>query len=267
MSQQSYTATLAGGLPVEITSHLGTVDVRVDAGATHAVVRVHTTDTEGPCADAVRDTVIDERSGTLRVKVPQLPGGGSHLTFSGGNVVGNISFAGGGMVVSSGDVVIGGRKVVENGRVVAQQGTVVGGAGAGTVTVEVVLPTASSLAVETTNAELTVRGEVDELAFDSRNGSLQADAARRLDATTHNGSLLVDRIEEELEAAAHNGSVTIGAYNGRRGAARTHNGDITISATPASSGQLSARTHNGNIRLRGADHLTTRTKTHNGRVW
>src|SRR5690606_41954536 len=55
--------------------------------------------------------------------------------------------------------------------------------------------------------------------------------------------VLVDIVDEELEASTHNGSTTIGAYNGRRGSARTHNGDVTISATPASSGRLAARTH------------------------
>lgn len=289
-TEQTYTASTAGVLTADITSHVGEVIVRTGQTVKHATVRVHTTGREGPVADAVRDTKISEGNGKLSVRVPQLPGGGNTVITAGGNMVvsgissgsviqsvGNVSsvqvggsrfnFSGGVVSTGSGDVIIGGRKVVENGRVVAEAGTVVSGGGTGTIKVEVLLPAMSSLRVETTNGELTVRGDLNELGFDSRNGSVQAEGVQSLDASTHNGSILVDRVQEELEAGVHNGSVTIGAYDGSRAHLRAHNGDITLTATPESTGKVTARTHNGNIRLRGAEHLDVRTSTHNGRVW
>ncbi|WP_033895402.1 DUF4097 family beta strand repeat-containing protein [Streptomyces anulatus] len=121
--------------------------------------------------------------------------------------------------------------------------------------------------MSTKHAETTVRGDLETIRFDARNGSLQAGGMKVLEAETHNGSVLVDTVDEEMEASTHNGSITVGAYNGRRGSARTHNGGVTISATPAASGRLAARTHNGNIQVRGAGHLDLKTSTHHGRVW
>ncbi|HBF85896.1 MAG TPA: hypothetical protein DD420_40065 [Streptomyces sp.] len=273
-SEKTYVMTADGAVELDLSVSGGTVNVTVDPKAVHGRIRVHTSDTEGPVADAVNDTKITERGNELTVSVPDDSAGGTGGNYSvmqvGGNVV---SFNGGvintgtmtGMTISNGDIWVGGQQVVAGGRVVAEQGAVV--AGTGTIAVDVVLPAASSLTVSTKNAETTVRGDLEAIRFDARNGSLQAGGVKVLEAETHNGSVLVDTVDEELEASTHNGSITIGAYNGRRGSARTHNGDVTISATPAASGRLAARTHNGNIRVRGAGHLDLKTSTHNGRVW
>ncbi len=264
----------AGPIELDLSVSNGAINVHVNPKAVHATVTVHTAATEGPVADAVNDTKFTENGNKLTVSVPDdLAGGGfssttvqiggSTFSFNGGIVnTGSMT----GVTISDGDVWVGGRQVVAGGRVVAEAGTAVGG-GTGTITVDVVLPARSSLAVTTKNAETTVRGDLEAIRFDARNGSLQAAGVKVLEAETHNGSVLVDRVDDELEASTHNGSITVGAYNGRRGSARTHNGDVTISATPASSGRLAARTHNGNIRVRGASHLDLKTSTHNGRVW
>lgn len=274
-SEKIHVMTTAGAIELDLSVSNGVVNVTVDPAAAHGRVRVHTAATEGTVADAVNDTVFTERGNKLTVTVPDDPAGGSYSVMQvGGNVV---RFNGGvintgntgtmtGMTISNGDIWVGDRQVVAGGRVVAEQGTVVGGA-SGTITVDVILPPRSSLAVNTKNAETTVRGDLEAIRFDARNGSLQAGGVKVLEAETHNGSVLLDRVEAELEASTHNGSITIGAYNGHRGSARTHNGNVTISATPASSGRLTARTHNGNIRVRGAGHLDLKTSTHNGRVW
>lgn len=267
----------AAASPIELDLSVsnGAINVHVNPKAVHATVTVHTAASEGPVADAVNDTKFSEHGNKLTVSVPDdmttgivaggttVQIGGSTFSFNGG-VINTGSMTG--VTVSNGDIWVGGRQVVAGGRVVAEAGTAVGGA-TGTITVDVVLPARSSLAVTTKNAETTVRGDLEAIRFDARNGSLQATSAKVLEAETHNGSVLVDRVDDELEASTHNGSITIGAYNGRRGSARTHNGDVTISATPASSGRLAARTHNGNIRVRGAGHLDLKTSTHNGRVW
>ncbi|MFS0696698.1 hypothetical protein [Streptomyces nitrosporeus] len=269
---RTFTATADGAVWADIISPAGTVAVTVDPTTTHTVITLSTAQDEGPLADAVNDTKITERGNGLTVSVPDHGAGGISGTdvvqvngsrYSFNRVVNTGTMTG--MTISGGDTWIGGQQVVADGRVVAQQGTVV--AGTGTITVDVILPASSSLAVSTKNAETTVRGDLQTIRFDARNGSLRAGGVKVLEAETHNGSVLVDTVDEELEASTHNGSITVGAYNGRRGSARTHNGGVTISATPAASGKLAARTHNGNIRVRGAGHLNLKTSTHNGRVW
>ncbi|MFI6530252.1 hypothetical protein [Streptomyces uncialis] len=257
-SAKTHVMTTAGAVELNLSVPHGAVSVTVDPHADHGQVRVHTTATEGPAADAVTDTHFTEHSGRLTVSVPDSPADGSSSGAGTTVQIGGstFSFGGGvldtgtmpGLTVSDGDIWIGGQHVVANGRVVAAQGAKVGGA-TSTITVDVILPAGSSLTVSTKNAGTTVRGDLETIRFDARNGSV-----------------LVDRVEEELEASTHNGSITIGAYNGRRGSARTHNGDVTISATPASTGKLTARTHNGSVRVRGAGHLDLRTSAHNGRV-
>ncbi|MFG2716412.1 hypothetical protein ACGFX2_38715 [Streptomyces goshikiensis] len=274
-TEKIHVMTTAGAVELDLSVSNGAVNVTVDPNAVHGRVRVHTAATEGPVADAVNDTKFTEQGGQLTVSVPDDLVGGS----SGGSTTAQIggstfSFGGGvvntgsmtGVTISDGDIWIGGQHIVAGGQVIAQQGASVGGA-TGTITVDVVLPAASSLILSTKNAQATVRGDLESIRFDARNGSLQAGGVKVLEAETHNGSVLVDTVHEELEATTHNGSITIGAYSGRRGSARTHNGDVTISATPASTGKLAARTHNGNIRVRGAGHLDVKTATHNGRVW
>lgn len=272
-SEKIHVMNTVGATELDLSVSNGAVNVTVDPKAVYGRVRVHTAATEGPAADAVNDTKFTERGDKLTVSVPDdMVGGNSGSsvvqiggsTFSFGGVVNTGTMTG--VTISDGDVWVGGQCIVAGGQVVAQQGAKVGGA-TSTITVDIILPAASSLAVSTKNAETTVRGDLETIRFDARNGSLQAGGVTVLEAETHNGSVLVDSVDAELEASTHNGSITIGTYNGRRGCARTHNGDVTISATPTSSGRLAARTHNGNIRVCGAGHLDLKTSTHNGRVW
>ncbi|MGQ4732627.1 DUF4097 family beta strand repeat-containing protein [Streptomyces sp. Ju416(a)] len=292
-SEKIHIMTTAGATRLDLSVSNGAVNVTVDPKAVYGRVRVHTTATEGAVADAVNDTKFTEHGNTLTVSVPDdmvggmggtnvMQVGGSTISFNGGSVVSTGSMTG--VTISGGDIWVGGQRLVAGGQVVAERGAKVG-AGTGTIAVDVILPAGSSLAVSTKNAETTVRGDLEAIRFDARNGSLQAGGVKvleaethngsvlidtvetELEAETHNGSVLIDTVETELEASTHNGSITVGAYNGRRGSARTHNGDVTVSATPAASGKLAARTHNGNIRVRGAGHLDLKTSTHNGRVW
>jgi DUF4097 and DUF4098 domain-containing protein YvlB len=274
-SEKTHVMKTAGAIELDLSVSNGQINVHVDPAAVYGRVRVHTAATEGPVADAVTDATFAERGTKLTVSVRDDSAGGIGGNYSVMQVGGStFSFNGGvintgtmtGMTINNGDVWVGGQRIVAGGRVVAEQGTVVSGA-TGTIAVDVILPAKSALAISTKNAETTVRGDLEAIRFDARNGSLQANSVKVLEAETHNGSVLLDRVDQELEASTHNGSITIGAYNGHRGSARTHNGDVTISATPASSGRLAARTHNGNIRVRGAGHLDLKTSTHNGRVW
>ncbi|GAA1376693.1 DUF4097 family beta strand repeat-containing protein [Streptomyces beijiangensis] len=273
-AQKSYTATNTGLIQLDLELGNGQINVTVDPKTIRAEVTVRTTATPGPITDVVNATRFTESGGHLTLVVPDamtvggspastVQIGGSTFSFNSGVInTGTMT----GVTVSNGDVWVGGQQVVAGGKVVAATGTTLG-CGTGAITVDVTLPTGSSLKVKTGNAETLVRGDLEGLNFEARNGSLRADGVYSLDAEVHNGSVLVERVDGELEASARDGSITIGAYNGGRGSARAHNGHITISATPAASGRLTARTHNGSIRVRGASHLDLRTSTHNGQVW
>ncbi|MGW9584439.1 hypothetical protein ACWIGB_15915 [Streptomyces albidoflavus] len=260
-----------GAVELDLAAVKGQVRIAVDPNAVFARLRVHTAAAEGLAADAVRATEIGEYGGKLSVSVPEPAATGGIViggnSFGGGTAVFNGSFVSGGTAVGDGDIWIGGRPIVVDGRVVVPQGTVVTG-GSETITVDVVLPAGSSSSVQTKHAETTVRGAaLKTLRFRAHNGSLKATRADVLDAVTHNGSVLVETVDTELEASTHNGSITIGAYHGRCASVRTHNGNASVAASPASTGRLTARTHNGNIHLVSAGHLDLETSTHRGRIW
>ncbi|MBV7255118.1 hypothetical protein KQH21_31115 [Streptomyces sp. IpFD-1.1] len=263
-TEKIHIMSVEGAVELDLATVKGQVRIAVDPKAVFARLRVHTTATEGPAADAVRTTEIGEYGGKLVVSVPE-------PAATDGIVIGGNSFGGGtatfnGSFVSDGDIWIGGRPIVVGGRVVVPQGTVVTG-GSETITVDVVLPAGSSSSVQTKHAETTVRGALKSLRFRAHNGSLKATRADVLDTDTHNGSVLVETVDTELKASTHNGSINIGAYHGRCASVRTHNGNASVAASPASTGRLTARTHNGNIHLMSAGHLDLKTSTHCGRIW
>lgn len=267
MTEQTYTRATAGAVSAEVTSRVGRIAVVVDATATHAKVKVHTSDAEGPLADAVRDTTIVDRCGRLRVQVPETAGAAGSIISTGTmrgfrneiTVTGNV---GGSMVVSSGDVFIGGRQIVGNGRVVAQQGTVVGG---GTITVEVTLPPGSSLTAQTASADLDVRGALHELDVRSVSGDVEAQCVHTFRCNTTSGDVEIERITGSVNATGVSGDIEIGTYSGSSFYANTVSGDVMVSATPNSSGTLFANTVSGDVTTRGAGHLETRTHTVSGR--
>lgn len=263
MTEQTFTTTTTGALTAEVISHIGQITVRVDRAAKHATATVRTTDTEGPAADAVREATLEERGGTLRVRVPQIDGGIHNQVNIGGN---SISFNGGvGTVISGGDIYVAGRRIVSNGRVVAQQGTVIGGSGSGSVTVLLTLPPSSSLRVTTTSADLEILGGLKALDVHSVSGDVQAQDVHDLIGQNTSGDIEVERVTGFVSINTISGDTEIGAYGGGGFRANSVSGDILVSATPDASGEVTVNTVSGDINTRGVGHLDVRSGTVSGK--
>ncbi|MGP4001533.1 DUF4097 family beta strand repeat-containing protein [Streptomyces sp. 8N706] len=282
-TEQTFTATNAGQIWADVISHVGTVNVTDDPSLTHAEITVRTGSDEGTIADAVRNTTVREHVSNginvFEVRVPKVNGGagtvmqigGSTFSFSGGSTgvgqnFGVVSGSVTGMTISNGDVIIGGRKVVENGRVVAEQGTVVIGAGTGTIVVDVKVPDLSSVRLETTSADLRVRGDLQVLDIRSVSGDVEAEGVHTLRGNTTSGDVEAERVEARVDVNSVSGDIEIGAYNGSEFRAITVSGDIEVSATPAASGFFTATTVSGDVSTRGAEHLQPRVSTISGKI-
>ncbi|MFJ6784507.1 DUF4097 family beta strand repeat-containing protein [Streptomyces yangpuensis] len=278
-TSKTFTATAAGALWADVISHLGTVNVTVDPTLANAVVTVSTGDDEGPLADAVQRTTIEERThqalNCLTIRVPQVKGntmttGNSTFNSSGNSVVvgqnfGVISGSVTGVTIRGGDITIGGRKVVSGGRVVAPAGTMVSGGGMGTITVDVRLPDMSSLRVESTSADLSVKGDLQYLDFHSVSGDVEASGVHTLRGNTASGDFEVHRVEARVDVSSVSGDIEIGAYNGSEFNANTVSGDIHVTGTPTATGSIDANTVCGDITTRGTGHLRERVRTLSGK--
>ncbi|WP_162953393.1 MULTISPECIES: DUF4097 family beta strand repeat-containing protein [unclassified Streptomyces] len=273
-TQKTFTATTMGTIWAEIISHIGAVNVTVDPTLKSAEVTVRTADDEGPMADAVNDTVMDERDSNghnvMEIRVPKLPGGGGvHTSVQiGGNNFSSYSFSGSntGVVMSGGDIFMGGRQIVSNGRVVAEAGTVVGGVGSGQIIVDVKLPAASSVRLNTTSADLTVlRGTLHTLDVRSVSGDVEAKSVHTLRGNTTSGDFEVDKVAARVDVTSVSGDIEIGEYSGSDFRANTVSGDVHVTATPAATGSIDATTVSGDVVTRGASHLNVRANTVSGR--
>ncbi|MFD5510773.1 DUF4097 family beta strand repeat-containing protein [Streptomyces sp. NPDC127051] len=280
-TSQTFTATAAGPLWTDVISHVGTVNVTIDPTLKNAVVTVSTGDDEGPLADAVRGTTMQESThkalNCLTIRVPEVEGntmtmGSSTFNFSGNSMVvgqnfGVISGSVTGMTISGGDISIGGRKVISGGRVVAPEGTVVSGGGMGTITVDVTLPSEmSSVRMETTSADLTVDGDLQVLDFHSLSGDVEARGVHTLRGNTTSGDFEVDRVDARVDVNSISGDIEIGAYNGSEFRFNSVSGDLHVSATPAATGSIDANTVSGDVTTRGTGHLHERVRTVTGKL-
>ncbi|WP_327332941.1 DUF4097 family beta strand repeat-containing protein [Streptomyces anulatus] len=275
-TSQTFTATAAGAVWADIISPVGAVTVTVDPTLTHAVITVSTTDDVGPLAEAVANATHREHPyrgmECIRVDIPEprgatAVGGGSRYHFSVGRTVvaqhiGTIKGSVTGMVVSNGDIVIGGRKIVSNGRVVAPEGTVVQGGGAGTINVDVRLPSdRSSVRLETASADLTVRGDLQILDVHSVSGDVLAEGVDTLRVATTSGDAEAQRVDCRVDVSTVSGDVHIGAYSGSEFRINSVSGDILVSATPAADGEMDISTVSGDITTRGTVELDERVST------
>ncbi|MFJ4879952.1 DUF4097 family beta strand repeat-containing protein [Streptomyces sp. NPDC088745] len=279
-TSKTFTATAAGAVGTDIISHVGTVTVTVDPTLTHAVITVSTSDDDGPLADAVRGATKQESTyqnlSCLTVRVPEVNGntmtmGNSTFNFNGGigQNFGVITGPVTGIHMSGGDISIGGRKVVSNGRVVAEQGTVVSGGVMGTIAVDVQLPSdQSSVRLETTSANLTVHGDLQDLDVNSVSGDLQARGVHTLRGNLTSGDVQVGRVDARVDVHSVSGDIEIGAYNGTEFRASTVSGDVHVYATPAATGTIDATTVSGDVTTRGTsgrDDLHERVRTVSGK--
>ncbi|MBL1086798.1 DUF4097 family beta strand repeat protein [Streptomyces actinomycinicus] len=278
MTEKTFTASAALPAVADITSHVGQVIVTVNPQLTTAQVKVHTADAEGPLADAVNNTTITEqnvgRESRLRISVPKVDGGisgastvvqvgGSRFSFNGGIVnTGSMT----GVTMSGGDIWVGGQKIVSGGRVVAEQGAVVSGSGVGTITVEVQLPSYSSVDLTTTSADLNIAGALNELRFHTVSGDVNAQGVRVLSGNTTSGDIAARYVSESLSVSSVSGDIEVESYSGTSFSANTVSGDIELAATLSATGAVNVSSVSGDVTTRGAGHLDLRPSTVSGRV-
>jgi hypothetical protein len=273
VTEKTFTASAALPAIADITSHVGQVTVTVNPMLKTAQVKVHTADTEGPLADAVNNATISEqnagRETHVRIDVPKVNGGGTNVVQIGGS---RFSFNGGvintgtmtGVTVSNNDIWMGGRQIVSDGRVVAERGTAV--SGFGTIAVEVQLPANSSVDLQTTSADLTVNGDLNDLRFHTVSGDIDTQGVRTLSGNTTSGDIEVERLAVSASVSSVSGDVEVGSYSGTSFSANTVSGDIELTATPAATGAVNVSSVSGNVTTRGAGHLNVRPSTVSGRV-
>ncbi|WP_030705119.1 MULTISPECIES: DUF4097 family beta strand repeat-containing protein [unclassified Streptomyces] len=278
-TSQTFTATAAGPVRADLISHAGTVTVTVDPTITHAVITVSTGHDDGPLADAVRGaTMREHRSETpdrITVRVPEtetdtLTTGTSTYNFGGGTTTvrqnfGTIRGSVTGMVIDRGDIIVGGRTILSNGRVAVPQGTVVRDGGTGTITLDVTLPsTRSSVRLETTSADLTVRGDLKALDVRSVSGDVRAEGLDDLTAASVSGDIEAQRVDARIDISGISGDTRIGAYSGSECRITSVSGDVHLTATPAADGGIEISTVSGDVTTRGTRHLDERVSTVSG---
>ncbi|MFJ6493516.1 DUF4097 family beta strand repeat-containing protein [Streptomyces californicus] len=259
-TSQAFTATAAGPVRADLLSHIGTVTVTIDPTITHAVITVRTGDDDGPLADAVRGASVRETAGRVTVRVPEAEAGADTIT-TGVRNVGTIHGAVTGTVIDRDDIVIlGGRTIIPTNPFVR--------GGTGTITLDVTLPsTRSSVRLETTSADLTVRGDLTALDVRSVSGGVRAEGLDDLTAASVSGDIEAQRVDARIDVSGTSGDTRIGAYSGSECRISSVSGDVHLTATPAADGGIEISTVSGAVTTRGTRHLDERVTTVSADRW
>lgn len=230
MTSRTHTAAQAGPILFDARLIAGQVHVTVE-DRSHAEITISTADTTGASADAVTNATINEQNGRITATVRPAAGGG--VTVQGGGVQTNVFHSGGGVFVQGsnfGGVIVTGRDVIVNGvRVSGGSGAVV--VGGSPILIEARLPLGSSVAADTTSADIDVTGTVV-----------------RAQVRTVSGDINLDGVAD-LDVGSTSGDITVEAFAGN-GQAQTVSGDIRVHAMQESS--LRARAVSGDVRVSGA---------------
>ncbi|MFJ6559960.1 DUF4097 family beta strand repeat-containing protein [Streptomyces sp. NPDC091412] len=242
--ERTFTTTTAG--PVALNLPAGNARVTVDKTAKTATIRLHTTDREGPSADAIQRTTASTSHG-LAVTVPDTGGNSGVTVISAGSSYSSISIGGGGTVIVNGQRITGGQ--ISNG-----------------ITADITVPPGSALTFRSKSADLRVTGPLASLDATTVSGDIEAGVVGAITVQSTSGDIDIDAVSQQLAASTVSGDIEIGSYSGGQAMLNAVSGDLTLSATPAASGMLSARTVSGDVRLRGARHLNPQTSTVSGRV-
>lgn len=246
---RTHTAAQTGPLTLDVELTAGTIRVTVE-DRDRAEVTVTTAHDAGPTADAVRNASITERAGRLTVRLPKptsvtqtvrTSGRGVSVMQIGGNVYGTVigavfgNIADGTINVSGGDVTVSGGRVSISAA----------------VTVDVRLPLGSSLAADTTSADVETSGELHAADVRTVSGDIDTDAIR------------LPRL------ASTSGDITIGRFTGRdiakaHATVSTVSGDVRIHVVTTDSA-VYARSVSGDIRITG-ERTSLDARTVSGRV-
>lgn len=220
-------------LAVRLTA--GEVLIKAEDGARAEIV-VQTTDDSGPSADAVNRARFSETGGEVRVEVPT-PNGGVVNSVIAGNVYG-------GVTVVNGQVFSGGVTVV-NGRVVSGGGAVVGGSSP--IYIAALVPTNSSVKLDTTSADARTHGRLAHVQAQSVSGDVEIAAAASADIRTTSGDVEIQSLAGDSSLQSVSGDIRVHAVVPCRVGAQTVSGDVTVTGARV---DLDARSVSGRVRQR-----------------
>lgn len=245
---------------VELTVPVGVVTVHVVAeDLTAARVAVTTTDTEGPCADAVRSVTARQASGRLIVTVPEFDyaEGVTVVDADGGyiSVRQNMRSLWTGSVAGT---------VIVNGRVVGAEP----GRATGRLRVEVWLPVGGGLVLRTRSADVEARGPLalGWLDAESVSGDVRLHTVDALTARSTSGDVRVRHVRRSASVSTVSGDVRIAAYGGQSAELRSVSGDVLLAAAEPATGRVRVRSVSGDIDLEGCARLDVQARTISGCV-
>lgn len=259
--------------PVNLTANLGngTIVVAAEMGRQHADVVIHTQETSGPAADAVREAVVEVSGNSIKVEVDEIvvtningriitqrrrPGtktdiGGGGIRFGNGNVqvnsfggvsvggtvYGNINTGSGGVFINGASVGVGGPQIEVTVYVPADSNVKVKGSLAA-------VGRFNRLVADVEDGGFDLDGRAVEVAANTMNGSVRIADAEEITAKTMNGSIKVDRVRRRGHLDTMNGSVTVFGDNGARVRATSMNGSVRH----GSNLDIDASSMNGKVR-------------------
>ncbi|MFI1194133.1 DUF4097 family beta strand repeat-containing protein [Micromonospora sp. NPDC020750] len=248
MTSRQHTARQAGPITLDARVTAGNIRVTVE-NRTHAEITISTADTTGPSADAVNNATINDQGDRITAEVRNSGGGG--VVMQSGGVQTNVFRSGGGITVTQvgGNVygtvvgaVVSGRDIIVNGvHVGGGGGVLVGGS---PIVIEARLPVGSSLAADTTSADIDATGPLTRAQIRAVSGDVNLDGVASLDVSTTSGD------------------TTVAAFAGS-GQVRAVSGDVRVTAVQESS--LQVRTVSGDVRITGA-RVALDASTVSGRV-
>lgn len=250
MTEQTVATDTTGPITLDLQQDTGTITIVVDPKATTATVNVSTTDTDGPIADAVRNTRINQAGARLTVRVPEVP------STAGGTVINGR----GGVIITGG---ITGRIIVNGVDVTAAARQGNGGQG-GDIATTVTLPPGSDAFVNSLSAATIVRGHLEALDYGSSSGSLRADSIGGLDLGMTSGDAHVGVVTTRLNANLTSGNLNVDSYRGREARVNLTSGNARMHATPESSGRLAVGLTSGNGTFTGTSHLDVSRRRSSG---
>lgn len=113
-------------------------------------------------------------------------------------------------------------------------------------------------------AEFTIRvPKTVEVGVETHNGSVRvSEISNNVNINSHNGSINLSVIKGRTDVEAHNGDIDVRQVDGDL-SIDTHNGDIDVEDLK---GNLSLTTHNGVVTIRGAESEDMRVESYNGRI-
>ena len=236
MTSRSHDSDNSQPVTLDVQLTAGTIRIHPTTGPAHLVVSTH--DQDGPSADAVKQSRIDQNGDTITVRVP---------TIGGGTVIqsgrGNIQINHGGGIFVSGDNYGGMNQVVVNGRVISgNTNMIIGGS---PILIEAWLPDGSSLDADTTSADVEASAQLHRAEVQTVSGDIRLNRVQfpRLHSTS--GDIAIDALAGPGRVKTVSGDIRVHAAAEVALIAKSVSGDVTVSGARV---DLDARSVSGRVR-------------------